>query len=802
MKRIITATLFLMLFFSARLSATHLLGGEITWVCLPNGQFQFTMKIYRDCNSSQNITINNGIEVHNYPTVGSPTYSIPVSLFSQTDISPQCNAIGPAITCGSPGGSGAAVEEFIYKTQPVTLSGTPPAEGWIFSYDGCCRNGGITNLVNPGNDGFTLRAKMFAFNGSSTGQCYDSSPSFAEKPALVTCAGVATAYSHNANDIERDSLAYSWASALGDYFGLWTDLNPPTLNYSAGYSATSPLPGTTQNPSNQPAVLNPSTGAVTFLSNTAGIFVTVIKVEAWKCGVKVAEIFREIPITILAGCGVNNAPTIQPLGGVFTNYTATVAAGDLVSFTLAATDAEMLPNGNPQSVIITASGNQFGTGFSNPNAGCDNPPCATLSPVSPVSGINGASTNFSWQTDCNHLSSQSLCASTGDVYTFVFDVSDDFCPLPAKRTAIVTITVTGDPVVNAPLINCATVLTDGDAQLTWTAPQDTGNTFNSYHIYHSTSASGPFTVIDSIFDLNTTTYVHIGAAAHTGAQYYYIRTRAGCEGRIMSVPSNTVATIFPEIPNPGDVLTSINWNPLSVPLPPTSVGYYTIEWMQPGQPWTTLDSVQLFTYLDTVTVCSDSIFYRVIIEDTTGCVSVSAVVQSDALSQVSAGFNVVITDPLTYSFQNTTVNALHYLWDLGDGTTSVDTNVVHTFAGALDDTIDFNITLIAFNACDTDTFIYTITYTDIIELTGSGDKLLLYPNPAGNHLTVNTESGIKNAELRIYNALGQLVTLSVPDSYRDEGPQSTIDISSLSPGIYYLHLQSEHGLATKKFVKK
>ncbi|MDX5427538.1 MAG: hypothetical protein LPK79_05475, partial [Bacteroidota bacterium] len=29
--------------------ASHLLGGEITWECLPNGQFRFYLTLFRDC---------------------------------------------------------------------------------------------------------------------------------------------------------------------------------------------------------------------------------------------------------------------------------------------------------------------------------------------------------------------------------------------------------------------------------------------------------------------------------------------------------------------------------------------------------------------------------------------------------------------------------------------------------------------------------------------------------------------------------------------------------------------------------
>ena len=74
-----------------------------------------------------------------------------------------------------------------------------------------------------------------------------------------------------------------------------------------------------------------------------------------------------------------------------------------------------------------------------------------------------------------------------------------------------------------------------------------------------------------------------------------------------------------------------------------------------------------------------------------------------------------------------------------------------------------------------------------------GTELVIYPNPAVNTITVNAELGMLNAELKIFNAQGQLVTSSVV-----EGQKSTIDISALSSGVYYLSLvDGEHEMRSK-----
>ena len=63
--------------------ASHLLGGEIVWKCKPNGKYQFTLVVYRDCGgislptSAQSLATNAGV-------------SISCAYISTTDVVPSC----------------------------------------------------------------------------------------------------------------------------------------------------------------------------------------------------------------------------------------------------------------------------------------------------------------------------------------------------------------------------------------------------------------------------------------------------------------------------------------------------------------------------------------------------------------------------------------------------------------------------------------------------------------------------------------------------------------------------------------
>lgn len=618
-------------FFSQRANASHLMGGELTWTCNGAGQYVFHMKLYRDCNG---LSINPGLDINvdNHPVIG----KIPVLLVSQNDISPQCNAIGPQISCigaqNLPGWPAAAipmagaVQEFVYQSAPVTLTGIPPAQGWIFSYSTCCRNPSITNLNNPAAAGFTLRAVMYPYNNQNANPCFDNSPEFLESPATIICTGYPFTYNHNAVDQELDSLAYSFAESLGDTVIGSPAWNPPAsplgIVYAPTFSANSPTPGPVLNPSNVPAVIDPITGEISYTSFTSGNFITCVKVEAWKCGQLVAEVYREIQVVLLS-CGNNNAPVVLPPLNAGTTFADTVYAGQIVNFTLNASDLDLLPNGNAQTLTLTATGNQFGTGFTNASAGCLNPPCATLTPPPPVSGPIGVSTTFNWQTDCNHIGFSTQCFVQSNTYNFVFKIEDDFCPAPAQKIATISITVLSVPPVHSPNVHCLAVQPNGDVTLTWDQPADTANTFNSYHVFSSANPNGPFVVVDSIFNYNQLSYTHVGANANAAPVYYTVQTRAGCAGQQFWAPIDTMSTIYLQVTNNNNGTGTLNWNNISTPAPSSQFGQFLIYREYPIGTWVLIDSTNLFTYLDTISVCSSQVNYRIEIYDTIGCWSIS-----------------------------------------------------------------------------------------------------------------------------------------------------------------------------------
>jgi heat shock protein HslJ len=75
----------------------------------------------------------------------------------------------------------------------------------------------------------------------------------------------------------------------------------------------------------------------------------------------------------------------------------------------------------------------------------------------------------------------------------------------------------------------------------------------------------------------------------------------------------------------------------------------------------------------------------------------------------------------------------------------------------------------------------------------------VYPNPAKNELFLSSTNTTENLTLKIFNIGGKL--LSTQNIALQE--QTSLDVSQLVSGIYFLNIEDERGnTATKKFIKE
>ena len=196
-KRFLAIAIFSLLSFQGH--ATHLLGGEIVWKCKPNGKYQFTLSVYRECGSP--VPISTGAQ----PLLTNCGVAISCAYISTVDVVPTCYT-GQEICAPGVSGTGR-MQKYTFRSGDIVLAGSPPVGGWFFGWYNFARPASVQNLAGAGSLGYYLRATMYPYTppGSTTPlsggtaanpTCFDSSPNFLEDPQVVACANQDVVYNN------------------------------------------------------------------------------------------------------------------------------------------------------------------------------------------------------------------------------------------------------------------------------------------------------------------------------------------------------------------------------------------------------------------------------------------------------------------------------------------------------------------------------------------------------------------------------------------------------------------------------
>ncbi len=297
------------LFFccTASLFAKHIIGGIITYEYKDNGVYNFTMKIYRDCNGQ-------GAEFDGDTGDNTAPNAAILGLFRETNgvyqlveskfikLGSKSKVIPPSYPCmGLP--PNVCVEEGIYNFD-FKISDFPSKSTYHVVYQRCCRNNTIANIVNSKDVGatYTVAITPEAMVAKS------SSPVFKNFPPTIICSAIPFEFDHSATDADGDQLVYKICSPLE---GGGPDLSsggantclgvrpnpvcPPPFNnvkFANGYSSVKPL-GLNANFS-----INANTGLLSCQPTTVGQFVVGICVEEYRNGVLLSKVFRDFQFNV------------------------------------------------------------------------------------------------------------------------------------------------------------------------------------------------------------------------------------------------------------------------------------------------------------------------------------------------------------------------------------------------------------------------------------------------------------------------------------------------------------------------
>ncbi|BDS09469.1 T9SS type A sorting domain-containing protein [Aureispira anguillae] len=276
------------------------MGGELTYTCLGNNQYELTLIVYRDCNG---INLGASQTVYQSDDCGS-TVSYTMSQVSFQEITPVCaNVTGTA--CNGGGGT-YGIEEFVYQTT-VTLD--PNCTNVNFFWSLCCRNNAINTLSSPGSESMYIHTSIPDVNVCNI------SPTFLNNPTPFVCVGQPVNYNHGAVDTDGDDLIFSLIDCMDD-------ASTP-VTYATGFSATNPLTTSTG------VTIDAATGALSFTPSQVQVGVLCVLVEEYRNGIKISEIVRDIQFTVLT-CS-NDNPTLTGMDSSNT-FSTSLKVGNSLCF--------------------------------------------------------------------------------------------------------------------------------------------------------------------------------------------------------------------------------------------------------------------------------------------------------------------------------------------------------------------------------------------------------------------------------------------------------------------------------------
>lgn len=287
-KNLLKVAIFFVIFFSSySLDARHLIGGELSYTCMGNNDYQISLEIFRDCNCFNCANFDDPARIVVFNANGAVVQDL--NLFN-----PQINNI-PLNTDGLclENTPDVCVEIGLYQT---TINLEPVAGGYNMVYQRCCRNETIVNLSNPSDQGNTYIISVP--ESDSNDPCHNSSPKFNNFPPILVCANSPLIFDHSATDEDGDELVYSLCTP---FQGANPDdpqpnfIPPPPYQpivWDPSFSEINQLGGSPQ------ITVDENTGELRAFPDATGQYVVGICVSEYRDGVLLSQNIRDFQFNV------------------------------------------------------------------------------------------------------------------------------------------------------------------------------------------------------------------------------------------------------------------------------------------------------------------------------------------------------------------------------------------------------------------------------------------------------------------------------------------------------------------------
>lgn len=287
-----------------QVSATHIVGGNLTYRHINGDTFEIKLVLRRDCYlGSPEAQFDDPARVYVFDDSGAQAKFLsgrnpdPNKFFDGYLKLPFMNSdtLNEYIRsdCGFEG-TQVCVHQTTYLGK-IVLSRAKSY--YTFAYQRCCRNATLANIIDPLNTGSTywtvIEQKAFKDNNSS--------PTFNAWPDVYICANKPLEFDHSAKDIDGDSLVYRLCTpsqgARND------DPNPDPISFppytgsgtivewASPYALNDMMGGI-------PLKIDAKTGLLTGTPNLVGQFLVGVCVEEYRDGVRIGITRRDFQFNV------------------------------------------------------------------------------------------------------------------------------------------------------------------------------------------------------------------------------------------------------------------------------------------------------------------------------------------------------------------------------------------------------------------------------------------------------------------------------------------------------------------------
>lgn len=283
---------------SCALLATHIVGGEITYACLGNNQYEVKLSVYRDC--------FNGVPPFDNPaSLG--IFNANNQLLQEVKMNWNLMEDTLPIYLNNPCLT-RPPNVCVHRTTYTTIVNLPPIPGgYKLVYQRCCRNMLIRNIPIPEDVGITIISEI---SDLALAEC-NSSAVYNFWPPLAICAHEPIDFDHSALDPDGDSLSYRLCTPLDGGSKIVPMPQPPNpgpyveVSWQAPYDLSNLLGGV-------PLAIDQDNGFMTGIPNMVGNYVVGVCVDEFRNGTLISVTRRDFQYNV-ADCGVPVAAFTMPV---------------------------------------------------------------------------------------------------------------------------------------------------------------------------------------------------------------------------------------------------------------------------------------------------------------------------------------------------------------------------------------------------------------------------------------------------------------------------------------------------------